>query len=162
MSGPDVPGTDPADRSPAQPAHAGGDGDRSWQERRREAAALHAEALERQQRAEAAEARAMVAEFVRAATARGLPPTPLAARSYDGRARYRTPLRGWYLRRNESVAIGTDGEFYVLTAPASLRARLSGVTPAPSDPPLVLGKGGRDGESIDLADALARVLSGDR
>jgi hypothetical protein len=36
------------------------------------------------------------------------------------------------------------------------------VTPAPSDPPLVLGKGGRDGESIDLADALARVLSGDR
>lgn len=86
---------------------------------------------------------------------------PLAARSYDGRARYRTPLRGWYLRRNESVAVGTDGEFYVLTVPPSLRARFTGVSPEPSDPPLVLGKGARDGESIDLADALARALAGD-
>ncbi|WNB84943.1 hypothetical protein [Cellulomonas sp. ATA003] len=58
----------------------------------------------------------------------------LAARSYDGRARYRTPLRGWYLRRNESVAVGTDGEFYVLTVPPSLRARFTGVSPEPSDP----------------------------
>ncbi|GAA2727242.1 hypothetical protein [Cellulomonas aerilata] len=134
--------------------------DASWQSRRREAAALHAEALERQQRAETQQARALVADFVREVTARGVAPEPLAARSYDGRWRYRTPLRGWYLRRNQSVAIGTDGEFYVLTAPGSLRARLTGVTPAPSDPPLILGKGGRDGESIDLADALARVLAG--
>ena len=133
----------------------------SWQARRREAAALHAEALERTQQAETTAARALIADFVREATARGLPPRPLAARSYDGRARYRTPLHGWYLRRNESVAVGTDGLFYVLTVPPSLRARLSGVTPSPSDPPIILGKGGRDGESIDLADALARVLAGD-
>ena len=142
------------------PDAGGSDPDASWQDRRREAAALHAEALERQQRAETRQARALVEQFVRDVTARGIAPEPLAARSYDGRWRYRTPLRGWYLRRNQSVAIGTDGEFYVLTAPASLRARLAGVTPAPSDPPLVLGKGGRDGESIDLADALARVLDG--
>ena len=148
MTGPGTP--DGADAGP----------DATWQERRREAAALHAEALERQQRAETAQARALIADFVREATARGLEPTALAARSYDGRARYRTPLRGWYLRRNESVAVGTDGRFYVLTVPPSLRARLSGVTPEPSDPPIILGKGGRDGESLDLADALARVLAG--
>ena len=135
--------------------------DDSWQARRREAAEVHADALARRQRAETAQARALIEQFVRDAEARGPAPTPLAARSYDGRSRYRTPLRGWYLRRNETVAVGTDGEFYVLTVPGSLRARLSGVTPSPSDPPIILGKGGRDGESIDLADALARVLSGE-
>ena len=122
---------------------------------------VHAEALARRQRAETAQARVLIEQFLRDAATRGVPPTPLAARSYDGRSRYRTPLRGWYLRRNETVAIGTDGEFYVLTVPASLRSRLSGVTPPPSDPPIILGKGGRDGESIDLADALARVLAGE-
>lgn len=121
---------------------------------------MHAEALARQQRGETAQARALIEQFLVDVADRGIAPTPLSARSYDGRARYRTPLRGWYLRRNESVAIGTDGEFYVLSVPASLRARFAGVTPPPSDPPIILGKGGRDGESIDLADALARVLSG--
>ncbi len=136
------------------------DADDSWQARRREAAAVHSEALARRERAETAQARALIDQFLADVAERGIEPTPLAARSYDGRSRYRTPLRGWYLRRNETVAIGTDGQFYVLTVPASLRARLSGVTPAPSDPPIILGKGGRDGESIDLADALARVLEG--
>jgi hypothetical protein len=135
--------------------------DDSWQARRREAASVHAEALARQQRAETAQARVLIEQFLRDVAERGIAPTALAARSYDGRTRYRTPLRGWYLRRNQTVAIGTDGEFYVLTVPASLRARLSGVTPPPSDPPMILGKGARDGESIDLADALARVLSGE-
>jgi hypothetical protein len=125
-----------------------------WRDRRRESASAHGEALARRQAAESAQARAMLAEFVAQAPRRGLEPVPLRARSYDGRHRYRTPLEGWYLRRNESVAVGTDGEFYVLSVPSSLRALVTGVTPEPSDPPLVLGKGGRDGESIDLADAL--------
>ncbi|MBC7549378.1 MAG: hypothetical protein H7269_00485 [Cellulomonas sp.] len=132
----------------------------AWRERRRDAAVEHAEALERRQAGESLRARALIQEFVRDATARGVPSVPLLARSYDGRARYRTTVRGWYLRRNESVAVGTDGEFYVLSVPASLRARLRGATPVPSDPPLILGKGGRDGESIDLTQALARALGG--
>lgn len=130
----------------------------SWRSRRREAAAEHGEALERRQAAQSRQARALIEEFVREATARGVPATPLVARAYDGRARYRTPLRGWYLRRNETVAVGTDGEFYILSVPSSLRARVRGATPVPSEPPLILGKGGRDGESIDLVDALARAL----
>ena len=67
--------------------------DDSWQARRREAAAVHAEALARRQRAETAQAQALIEQFVRDAEARGIAPTSLAARSYDGRSRYRTPLR---------------------------------------------------------------------
>jgi len=100
----------------------------------------------------------MLAEFVERAREHGPAPVPLRARAYGGGASYRTPLRGWYLRADRTAAVGEDGSFYVLTAPRSLRARLAGTTPAPSDPPLVLGAGGRDGESVDLAVALERAL----
>lgn len=132
-----------------------------WRAERREAAAAHAAALEARQRAESTRARAMIAEFLESARTRGVAAVPLHVRSYDGRARYRTPLTGWYLRRDETVGIDTAGEFYVLTAPPSLVARLRGVHPTPQDPPLVIGAGGKDGESIDMPDALARVLAGE-
>lgn len=131
-----------------------------WRDERRAAAAAHADALARKQQAESQRARELIAEFVERAQAAGPAPVELRARSYDGRARYRTPLRGWYLRKDESVAVDTAGEFYVLSTPSSLTARLRGVTPEPSDPPLVLGAGGKDGESLDLTQALARVLEG--
>jgi len=137
-----------------------GDDAAAWREQRREAAAAHADALARRQQAESAQARVMIAEFVARATAGGPPAQPLRARSSDGRARYRTPLTGWYLRVDESVGVDVDGNFYVLRTNPSLAARWRGVEPEPSDPPLVLGKGGRDGESLDLRDALDRVLRG--
>lgn len=130
-----------------------------WRDRRREAASAHADALVRRQADESARARTMLADFVTRARAQALEPVPLRARSYDGRHRYRTDVTGWYLKLNETVAVGTDGQFYVLSVPSSLRALLRGATLDPSDPPLVLGKGGRDGESIDLADAIALVLA---
>ncbi len=129
-----------------------------WRDQRAEAAEQHARLLQRRQAAEAAQARALIAEFVAEANRRGVAPVPLRASSYDGRARYRTDRTGWYLRRNESVAVGTDGEFYVLSVARSLGARLSGAHVEPSDPPLILGKGARDGESIDLVDALRIAL----
>lgn len=119
---------------------------------------MHAEALERRRLAESARARVLLAEFVQTARARGVAPVPLRAHSYDGRHRYRTPHTGWYLRRDEKVAVGTDGEYYVLGVPTSLRAQLRGTTLTPQDPPLVIGAGGKDGESLDLPDALARAL----
>lgn len=134
------------------------DDGRAWREHRTEAAAAHARELGRRRAAEADQARVLIAEFVRRANLLGIPPVRLRARSYDGRGRYRTSTRGWYLRRNESVAVGTDGEFYLLTVPGSLRARVRGADLKPSDPPLVLGRGARDGESIDLTDALAVAL----
>lgn len=138
-------------------ATASDDG-RAWREHRTEAAAAHAKELGRRRAAESTQARELIAEFVRKANLLGIPPVPLRARSYDGRSRYRTTTRGWYLRRNESVAVGTDGEFYLLTVPGSLRARVTGTDLVPSDPPLVLGRGARDGESIDLPEALAIIL----
>ncbi|MGY4645583.1 hypothetical protein [Cellulomonas sp. URHB0016] len=130
-----------------------------WRDDRRVAAQAHADALEQRRLAESARARALITAFVEQALARGPAPVELRARSYDGRSRFRTPLRGWYLRRDESVAVDVGGAFYVLTAPPSLAARFRGVTPVPSDPPLVLGAGGKDGESLDLVQALDRVLN---
>ena len=129
-----------------------------WREERRAAAAAHGELLASRQRAESAQAQELIDAFLRRALTFGPSPEPLSARSYDGRARYRTPLVGWYLRRDETVAIDTDGKFYVLTTPSSLAARFRGVTPEPSAPPLVIGAGGKDGESLDMSEALARVL----
>jgi hypothetical protein len=129
-----------------------------WREERRAAAAAHGELLAGRQRAESARAQEQIDAFLRRALKFGPAPVPLSARSYDGRARYKTPLTGWYLRRDETVAIDTEGRFYVLTTPSSLAARFRGVTPEPSAPPLVIGAGGKDGESLDMSEALARVL----
>lgn len=130
----------------------------SWRDGRAEASEQHAKALRRRQAAESRKARALIADFVEQADARGVLPVRLRAWSYDGRARYLTPTHGWYLRRNQSVAVGTDGEFYLLTVPRSVRSRFTGAHLVPSDPPLILGKGARDGESIDLVDALRIAL----
>lgn len=139
------------------------DGDQEqWQQRRRDAAAEHAARHERRRAAESDRARELVTGFVAAATTRGLRTTLLRARAYNGRTTYRTGVTGWYLKRNGSLGVGTDGGFYVLSAPSSVRARLQGVTIAPSDPPLVVGVGGRDGESMPLQQLLdLRLAAGD-
>lgn len=144
--------SDPTGRGPAGDAA-------QWREERRAAADHHAQALAARQAAESARARQMLGELVARALSDGPAPEPLVVRSFDGRHTYRTPLRGWYLRQDRSVAVDTDGEFYVLRAPSSLTATFRGVRPAPSDPPLVLGAGGKDGESLDLEVAIARVLA---
>jgi hypothetical protein len=131
-----------------------------WRDKRTEAAAEHAKALEHRRAGETAQARALIADFLEQARVRGVAPVLLHAKSYDGRRRYRTATHGWYLRRNQSVAVGTDGGFYVLSVPRHLRSRFAGAPLTPGDPPLILGKGARDGESIDLVDAL-RIALGD-
>ncbi|MDP9393820.1 MAG: hypothetical protein M3Q27_05955, partial [Actinomycetota bacterium] len=104
----------------------------------------------------------VVATFVAAARAAGLPTRELRARSYDGRSTYRTGIEGWYVRRDRSLGVGTDGRFYVLSAPGSLRALVRGVRLEPAAPPLVVGRGARDGESMPLAEQLRlRLEAGD-
>jgi len=125
-----------------------------WAARRSDAAAEHAAALERKNAAAATQARRLVEEFVREALERGLRPTPLRARAYNGRTTYRTRLRGWYLKRNGSLAVDVDGNYYVMSAPTSLRSRFAGADVAPSDPPLTVGVGARDGESMPLEQLL--------
>jgi hypothetical protein len=48
----------------------------------------------------------------------------------------------------------------VLTAPLSVLDRLRGVQLTPTPPPLVIGAGGKDGDSIELVAALERLLPG--
>jgi hypothetical protein len=130
----------------------------AWHEQRRQAVAGHAAALEASRAAEAEQATALLTGFVRQAAERGLTPAVLSARSVDGRATYRTKLRGWYLKTNRSVAVGEDAHFYVLTVPPSLRARFAGADLTPSVPRLVIGAGGGDGETLPLAELLRRRL----
>ena len=131
----------------------------SWARQRRQAVAGHAAALEAARAAEAAEGRALIAGFVRRAAEIGLAPGPLSARALTGGATYRTTLRGWYLKSNRSVAVGADGGYYILAVPPSMRARLRGAVVEPSDPWLVVGAGGGDGESVPLKELLERRLA---
>jgi len=133
-----------------------------WARNRRDAAAAQAERLARAREVETARARTLIQEFVAEAERRRLSPRPLLARGGEGRPSYRTGLTGWYLKRDGSLGVTTDGEYYHLVVPASLRARLRGVTLEPRDPPLQVGAGARDGESVALDVLLAmRLDAGD-
>jgi hypothetical protein len=133
-----------------------------WARRRREAAQEQADRLARRQAAETARAREMIRAFAREAQERGIAAGPLLARAGDGRPTYRTGLVGWYLPRDGSLGVTTDGDYYHLASPRSLKARLLGVHLEPAEPPLQVGAGGRDGESMALDVLLAmRLAAGD-
>ena|SRR3712207_5010089 len=139
-----------------------GDDPAGWAEQRQRSIAAHEEALRRRRAAEAEQARELLADFAREATRRGLRTTRLAARPYSGRGTYRTDREGWYLNAEHTLAVGTGGEYYVLTVPASLRARLTGVSIEPEEPRLIIGEGARDGESMPLQTLLRmRLEAGD-
>jgi hypothetical protein len=121
---------------------------------RAEEAARRAELAAAQERGESVQAQKLIDEFLVKASALGIEPEPLRATLYTGQS-VKTDKRGWYLRKNRSLAIGDDGSYYILTVPGGLRERFSGAKLRASPPPLIVGKGGRDGESGDIADFLA-------
>jgi len=125
---------------------------------RAEDAARRAELAAGARRAEAARAQRLIDDFVAEAVRRGVPAVPLQARLLSGQL-VRTDRTGWYLRRDHSIAIGTDGGYYQLLVPGGLRERLRGVRLQPSPPSLVIGRGGKDGETGDLSFFLDRVLA---
>lgn len=141
---------------PDSPGHV----DPVWAEQRRDAADEHADRLRRRQEAQSTRAQTMLDAFAAAALRSGLAPTRLTVTGHSGRGRATSDVSGWYVRNDRTMGVGTDGRLYVLTAPLSLLDRVRGVHLTPITPPLVLGAGGRDGDSIDLADALERVLPG--
>lgn len=120
---------------------------------RAEEAARRAELAAAQERGESVQAQKLIDQFVLDLAAAGIAAEPLRATLYSGPS-VKTDKQGWYLRKNQSLAIGDDGAYYILTVPGGLRERLSGVKLRPSPPPLIIGKGGRDGESGDLRDFL--------
>ena len=124
---------------------------------RAEEAARRVELAALKDQAESREAQQLLDAFVVEARSRGIAPEPLRATLMDGHG-VKTDKLGWYLRKNKSVAVGDDGAYYVLTVPGGLRERLRGVRLTPSPPPLEVGRGGRDGETGDLAEFLRKRL----
>lgn len=130
-----------------------------WRAQRRQAYEAHAAALERKRAAEVAEARSMLTKFVDELGRREVEPEPLRARVPGSAMTYRTSVRGWYLRKNRSLGLSIDGDYYILDTSGGLRALLRGVDLQPYDPPLRIGVGARDGESILLEQLLEQRLT---
>jgi len=126
---------------------------------RQKAAKIRHELTEGHARAEAARAKVLIDEFIIAARAQGLEPRPLQAKTLSGHV-VKTDKVGWYLRTNHSVGIDTEGNYYSLTVPGGWMERLRGVKLEPTLAPLVIGRGGRDGETGDLKEFLAWALEG--
>ena len=126
---------------------------------RQKAAKIRHELTEGHARAEAARAKVLIDELIVAARAQGLEPRPLQARTLGGHP-VKTDKVGWYLRNNPSLAIDVDGNYYSMTVPGGLMERLRGVKLTPTLAPMVIGRGGRDGETGDLKEFLAWVLEG--
>ena len=124
-----------------------------------ERAQYHVDALRRRSDEESAKAQALIDRFVQRATRAGLPTEELTARPWTGRGRYKTGITGWFLRRNGSVGVGTDGSFYVLNVAPVPLGRWRTVQIEPTPPPLIVGKGGRDGDTFDLDELLEMRLN---
>jgi hypothetical protein len=127
--------------------------DEEAERRRAERAAqadYHVAAQQRRDAAESVKAQVLIDRFVQRAMTAGLPTEELTAAPWNGRGRYRTGVTGWYLKRDRSVGVDTDGRYYVLVVAPERFGRWRGVSLAPTPPPLQVGKGGRDGESVAL------------
>jgi len=107
--------------------------------------------------AEAQAAQQQLDAFVARLRAAGTSPEPLQATLLNG-SRVKTGETGWYLNKARTLAVTADGSYYQLVTAGSALARFTGVKVRPSQPTLVIGRGGRDGETGDLADFLARAL----
>ena len=109
-------------------------------------------------RAQAEAAQREIDAFLAELTRRGVAPEPLRAKLLNGTV-VRTDQVGWYLNAAKSLAIGPGGEYYQLVVPGSPLARFRGVSVPTSQPSMEVGRGGKDGESGDLRDFLARALA---
>jgi hypothetical protein len=113
-------------------------------------AASHVEAQRRRDQQESAQAQVLVDRFVERATQAGVPTEELTARPWSGGGRYRTGVVGWYVRRDHSIGVGLDRGYYLLVVPPVRFGRWRTMRIEPTPPPLEVGRGARDGESITL------------
>ncbi len=130
-----------------------------WRAEQAERAHYHVQANRRRSEEEAAKAQVMIDRFVERATQAGLPTEELTARPWSGTGRYRTGVVGWFLRRNGSVGVDTEGRFYVLNVAPVPLGRWRKIPIDPSPPPLIVGKGGGDGETFALDELLEMRLN---
>ena len=69
----------------------------------RERADYHVRKQQERRARESAKAQELLDEFVRTALDQGLPTTELTAKTWKGKGRYATGVRGWYLRLDQSL-----------------------------------------------------------
>lgn len=119
-------------------------------------------AQQRRRQRESAQAQVLVDRFVQDAVRAGLPTEELTARPWSGGSRYRTGIQGWYLKRDRSVGISRDGGYYVLVVAPRRWGHWRTLHLDPVPPPLVVGEGGRDGESLALETLIRIRLEPDR
>jgi hypothetical protein len=124
-----------------------------------EQADYHVAAQRRRREREAVEAQALIDAFIAQAVRVGLPTEELTARPWSGSGRYRTGVVGWFLRRDRSIGIDTEGRFYILVVPPQRFGRWRTVSIEPSLPVLQPGQGARDGETASLETLLKSRLS---
>ena len=132
----------------------GDGGQQAWSAHRREVFAAQEDALRRARQEEHDRATVKLRAAIDRWQEAGIAPLPLRAQPYTGSGSVRTSLHGWYLKHDRSIAVDTEGRFYVMRVDGSLLSRLRGVTPDPSPAPLVVGRGARDGETFDLDELL--------
>lgn len=126
-----------------------------------DAAAYHVRAQAAAEAAEARRAQVLVDAFVARVRELGVPSEELTARPWSGSGRYRTGVRGWYLRSDKALAVSEDGGYYQLVVAPQRFGRWRRVALDPVPPPLQTGRGGRDGESVALDQLLALRLGWD-
>jgi hypothetical protein len=112
------------------------------------------QALLRAREAEHEKATALIRAAIEDWKAAGIPPVPLRAQPYKGSGTIRTSLVGWYLKKDHTVAVDTEGRYYVMRVDGGIVSRLRGADPRPTQAPLVVGRGARDGDSFDLTELL--------
>lgn len=132
--------------------------DEDWSAHRREVIDAKEKALRRARQDEHERATAKIHAAIERWIAADIPPIPLRARPYTGSGTIRTRLRGWYLKHDRTLAVDTEGGYFVMRVDGSLLTRLRGATPEPDLAPLVVGRGGKDGESFDLDQLLQMRL----
>ncbi|MDO5662071.1 MAG: hypothetical protein Q4G40_05205 [Brachybacterium sp.] len=115
-------------------------------------------ALDAERQDEHERATALIRDAVAAFREAGIAPYALRARPWSGGNSIRTGLVGWYLTKDRSVGVDEDGNYYVLQVAGGLVSRLRGETPSPYPAPMVVGRGARDGETVDLPDLLRTRL----
>ncbi|MFC7464456.1 hypothetical protein [Brachybacterium sp. GCM10030252] len=129
-----------------------------WSRQRRQVLEAKEQALHAAREDEHLRATATIRDAVARFREAGIDPIPLRARPYTGGGTIRTSLRGWYLKRDRSLAVDAEGRYYVMRVDGGLRSRLRGATPAPSPAPLVVGRGARDGDTFRLEELLEMRL----
>lgn len=130
----------------------------SWSDERGEIIRAQERALAAARRDEHERATALLRTAIAGFREAGIEPIPLRARTGAGDSTVRTHLTGWYLTADRRIAVDPEARYYLLRVAGGLRARLLGADPEPVDAPLVVGRGARDGETVDLRDLLATRL----